>query len=212
VCANALLTTAAGILFGKGFAVGVLVLGLALLALMLASTEAAQRQVPALGRLPWIADHGYRGSKEPRHIAKARAGPPTSRQAAPQAPVKRPPFARTVPPDPSARPGSLKGDLEQALAEGQLLRRGIPQRLNPQATLAYIALGAAKTTGEDVARWRANVETLLDKDDRRRATFLYDPPSGASLADKTLHGMFISPLAQEMDQRLSQLEKVIRTL
>jgi hypothetical protein len=150
---------------------------------------------------------------------EARKGVEEASRKNASAPVARPlpgdrftPPGRSRPPDPSARPPSLKADLQQALAEGQELRKAIPGRMNPQATLAYTLLGVAKTTGEDVARWRAYVETLLDKDEQRRAAFLYDPPSVTSLADRTLHGIFISPLAEEMDRRLSQLERVIRTL
>lgn len=157
------------------------------------------------------------GVLEPESVNEAPeptlVAPSSSRRQSPPVQSAPPPSPATGVPAPAAEP-SLKGDLQQTLKDGQRLRNQIPSRLPGGLGFAYIALGGARTTGEDVQRWQAYVETLLDGDKRRRDAFLYDRPETlVSLASSmTLHGLLLSPLEQEMDRRLSQLEKVIRTL
>ncbi len=70
VVVSSLLTTAAGILFGRTLGIIVGTLGLIGLGLLLAHTESVQRQIPAIGRLPGIPDHGYRGLRSPTEEPK----------------------------------------------------------------------------------------------------------------------------------------------
>jgi hypothetical protein len=92
------------------------------------------------------------------------------------------------------------------------LRQGIPDRLPGALGLTYFALGGVKTTGEDIERWQANVENLLAKDRHRLNVFLYVPPERNDLAGRPLLNYFVSSQQQQMDRRLAQLERVIKSL
>jgi hypothetical protein len=141
----------------------------------------------------------------PKPVRPKQAPPPTPRHAESS--------PRTATRDTAGRPQpSLKDELEQALVEGRQLRQGIPDRLPGSRGLAYFALGGVKTTGEGIERWQANVENLLAKDRHRLNVFLYDPPEQNDLAGRTLLNYFVSSQQQQMDRRLVQLERVIKSL
>lgn len=110
---------------------------------------------------------------------------------------------------PSPRPRALKEDLQEALAEGRRLRQNIP---GPLPDVAFYLAGHVKATSDDITQWENKVGILLEGNERLLRVFLSDPPRHAGIADKTVHGLVISPLQEHLDYRLSQLEWIIRRL
>jgi len=182
--------------------------------MLLAGTNRAQREIPALGRLPLVPDHRYPATRGSSSSAARRGRqeanrpgqpPPTTREPSPQ-------------PQPSpSRPQSRRDALVKLREDGAKILAALRDPAYAIRTYGRIP------TDEDVDSWEENVrDHLRDKGDLLKL-FDYEPleaqPPSGSLKDlltlKGLAAAYARPherLVTRVERRLAQLDKVIERL